>query len=603
MKPKKIIWQIFPANLLILVIALVSVTWYGAASIEDFFLDQAQKGLEARCNLIKKSVADLVREGNLHELREVVTQGGREAGMRITVVDGRGVVLADSSEDPSKMNNHKNRPEIATAFTGDTGNSLRLSKTLRDTLLYVAVPIYLGERKHGTADIVLRCSFSVASLYETIAQSKGRVALGSFIIIIIATLVTLLISRNISKPLEEIRSCAERFSKGDFSKKMQQSIHSSNASLEVVSLASTMDRMAELLDEKIDAIITQRNQLETVFSSMVEAVIAIDTEERVIRINDAAAKLFNVDRDESTGKIVQQIVRNITLQKQITDILSTRKSIETEIVLDNGSGECFLQTNVVALCDGSGESVGALVVLNDVTHLRKLETVRRDFVANVSHELRTPITCIKGYVETLLDGALDDREDAEKFLQIVLRQSSRLNAIINDLLALSRIEQEYTDTVIEFEELPLCTVLDGVLQTCQVEAEQENVRIELNCQAELRMTMNPTLLEQAIVNLVVNGIKYSDDGGLVQVVAGVCEESGNVRISVVDHGCGIGAAHLPRLFERFYRSDKARSRSQGGTGLGLAIVKHIAQAHEGTVEVESEMGHGSVFTMVFPPNR
>lgn len=600
MKPKKIIWQIFPANLLILVIALVSVTWYGATSIEEFFLDEAQKGLEARCNLIKKDIADLVREQNFSELRELAITDGREAGMRITVVDSHGVVLADSSEDPLKMNNHSGRPEIAKAFQGQTGSSLRLSKTLNDTLLYVAIPIYLHERKEGSADVVLRCSFSVASLYANISQSKQRVAVGSSVIVAFAVLVTLLISRNISRPLEEIRSCAERFSKGDFSKRMKQSLHSRNASLEVVSLASTMDRMAELLDEKIGAIVTHRNQLETVFSSMVEAVIAIDTEERVISINDAAAKLFKVDKKESRGKIVQQIVRNLELQQRISHILTSRESVETEIVLNDGGEERFLQTNVVTLYDGNGESVGVLVVLNDVTRLRKLETVRRDFVANVSHELRTPITSIKGYVETLLDGALDNREDAERFLQIVLRQSTRLNAIIDDLLALSRIEQESSNGNIQLERISLCGVLDVALQTCQMKAHQENVKIELNCPKDICLMMNPTLLEQAVVNLVVNAIKYSESGGVVTVAAQLWDNGEKVRISVLDRGCGVGREHLPRLFERFYRSDKSRSRSHGGTGLGLAIVKHIVQAHEGTIDVKSEKGVGSEFTMILP---
>lgn len=599
MRPKKIFWQLFLVNILILATALISISWYGSVSIEEFYLGEARKGLEARCNLIKHQVAALVAEQRLDELRTVVVRGGRESDTRITVIAADGIVLADSNEDPAKMNNHRGRPEIAKAFEGKVGSSLRYSKTLNDTLLYVAIPLYLGERKSGSADIVLRDSFSVASLYDAIDDAKSRVAVGSLIIVLLAVGATLFISRNISRPLEDIRAHAEQFSKGDFSKRLKNHFDSKNASLEVVSLATTLDRMAEMLDEKIDAIVTHRNQLETVFSSMVEAVIAIDSEERIISINDAAAKLFGVDKRDAQGKIVQQIVRNLELQQQISQIRKTRESVETEIVLYDEDGERFLQTNVVTLYDGNGESVGVLVVLNDVTRLRQLETVRRDFVANVSHELRTPITSIRGYVETLLDGAIENRQDAEQFLQIVLRQSTRLNAIIDDLLSLSRIEEESNSGDMVVEEAPLCAVLDAVKQTCQLQADKKQVSIELDCSETAMMTMNPTLLEQAVVNLVVNAIRYSEDGGKVLIRASAAPDN-MIDISVLDNGIGIASEHLPRLFERFYRSDKARSRAQGGTGLGLAIVKHIAQAHKGSVNVESTLGKGTSFTLTLP---
>jgi len=598
-RPKKIFWQFFPLNCLIFIAAIIAIFWYGSISIEKFYLGEARKGLEARCNLIKDRVVELVAQQRFDELRKQVVQGGRQSDTRITVIKNDGTVIADSNEDPAKMDNYHTRPEVAKAFTGQVGSSLRYSKTLNDTLLYVAVPIYFSGKKSGAADIVLRSSFSVASLYEAIDEAKGQVAVGSFIIVILAAVATLLISRNISRPLEEIGAYAERFSKGDFSRKLKHHFDSKNASYEVVTLAATLDQMAEMLDEKIEAIVTHRNQLEAVFSSMVEAVIAIDLEERIISINDAAAKLFDVNKKDAQGKIVQQIVRNLDLQEQISQILKTRESIESEIVLFDDEGEKYLQTNVVTLYDGNSESVGVLVVLNDVTRLRQLETVRRDFVANVSHELRTPITSIRGYVETLLDGAVENREDAEKFLQIVLRQSSRLNAIIDDLLALSRIEQESSSGDIALEEATLCSVLDAVKQTCQLQAEEKQVNVELDCSETVMMAMNPILLEQAVTNLVVNAIRYSNEGGKVLIKVSDAPDN-MVNISVLDNGIGISPEHLPRLFERFYRSDKARSRAQGGTGLGLAIVKHIAQAHKGTVSVNSEPGKGTVFTMTLP---
>ena len=327
------------------------------------------------------------------------------------------------------------------------GKSRRYSKTLDENLLYVAIPLQVSLVQQDVAgavepvNAVLRTSVSVATLDKTLAGIKMRVGMGALAIMLLSGVITLLISRNISRPLEQMTRSAEKFSRGDFSERMLP-VAKKTASLEVITLAVSMDRMAELLDEKIQAIVTHRNQLETVFSSMVEAVIAIDTEERIISLNAAAANLFDLDRLAAPGRLVQQVVRNTRLQQQISHTLTTKEGVEDEIILQDENGERFLQTNVVTLSNGVGENVGVLVVMNDVTRLRRLENVRRDFVANVSHELRTPITSIHGYVETLLDGALDIREDAEKFLHIVLRQSERLTSIIDDLLVLSRIEED-----------------------------------------------------------------------------------------------------------------------------------------------------------------
>jgi two-component system, OmpR family, phosphate regulon sensor histidine kinase PhoR len=254
---------------------------------------------------------------------------------------------------------------------------------------------------------------------------------------------------------------------------------------------------------------------------------------------------------------------------------------------------------VVPLSNGIGENVGVLVVMNDVTKLRRLENVRKDFVANVSHELRTPITSIRGYVETLIDGALDIREDAERFLQIVLRQSVRLSTIIDDLLVLSRIEEDSEREQIRLDKKLLRPVIISAIQTCQLKADEAGVSLAIDCPDNILVEMNETLLEQALVNLLINGITYSKKGDTVMIGGAIAddEQGRTVRITVRDTGCGIAKKHLPRLFERFYRSDKARSRTLGGTGLGLAIVKHIAQAHNGRIEVSSVAGQGAEFTL------
>lgn len=601
MKPTKLIWQIYPATLVVLLAAIVAVTWYGSVVFQKFYLHEAETDLEARANLVKSRVSDYLQQQNYESLRLFCKKAGRESGTRITIIDSKGVVLADSNENPQIMNNHSDRPEIARAFTGVRGRAMRYSDTLKQRMLYIAIPLNSENANNGDVNTVIRMSVPVTALDRTLQELLSRIILGCVFITLGGAVVTLFISSNISRPLEEMTRTAERFAKGDFVQRMTPRLRKTS-SLEVTALATSMDKMAEMLDEKIRAIVTHRNQLETVFSSMVEAVIAIDLEERVISINSAASRLLGISREAAKGKIVQEVIRHTYLQDLVQEILSTHKEVEDEIVMRDGTRDCYLQTSVVPLADGTGESVGVLVVMNDVTKLRRLEHIRRDFVANVSHELRTPITSIRGYVETLLDGALDSREDSERFLEVVLRQSQRLNAIIDDLLALSRIEQESSDGMIHKEEGDLCCILETAIQTCQVNADTQGVMVQCDCTPNLVATMNDTLVEQAVVNLLVNAIKYSSKGDSVEVKAKQIEvkDETMVQVAVLDHGCGISAEHLPRLFERFYRSDKARSRQQGGTGLGLAIVKHIAQAHGGAVDVKSTPGKGSEFIFTLP---
>jgi two-component system phosphate regulon sensor histidine kinase PhoR len=277
--------------------------------------------------------------------------------------------------------------------------------------------------------------------------------------------------------------------------------------------------------------------------------------------------------------------------------MSGYKTIEEDIVFSDQDNKVrYLQAHGTRLRNLGGQHYGALIVLNDITRLQKLEEVRRDFVANVSHELKTPITSIKGFVETLLDGALEDPQNTKRFLGIINKQADRLNSIVEDLLTLSRLEQEGKDkTELLFQEESLSEILQSAVDACKVDAEDKNIEVKVTCPKDLLVFVNGPLLEQAIVNLVVNSIKYSNEESKVHVEAG--RDNGEVVISVRDFGVGIAEEHLPRLFERFYRSDKARSRKLGGTGLGLAIVKHIVQVHEGSVTVESTPGKATVFSI------
>jgi len=597
MRQRKLVWHIFPSFLAAILLGIAAVTWYASTSIQDFFLAHVEADLTARAGLVRARVERLLADPP--QLRSFCVQVGREAVTRITVISPDGSVLADSNESPEAMENHLQRPEIVTALAGGTGQSLRFSRTLNESMLYVAIPIRHATAGAATVNAVLRLAVPVTAIDRALAGIQMRIGLGSIVVVAVAGLLVLFISRRISRPLEGMKQNAEDFARGDFSRKMQMSLPDA-ASLEVASLAASMDRMAEMLGDKITTIETHRQQLDTVFSSMIEAVIAIDKDERVIGINAAAGRLLGVDAGEAAGKFLQAVVRNIELQVQIGRVLSSGEPVENEIVFRDREGEKLLQVRIVSLHEGRAQNVGALAVINDVTKLRRLETIRRDFVANVSHELRTPITSIRGYVETLLDGALDNREVAILFLQTVLRQSERLNVIIDDLLALSRIEQEARVGGMDLREGPLGPVLEAAVQTCRIEAEKAGVGLVVHCPEGILATMNDTLLEQAIVNLLVNAIRYSRSGDMVTVAVALGAGEGGtsqVAISIRDTGCGIAPQHLPRLFERFYRSDQGRSRADGGTGLGLAIVKHIIQAHDGTIDVRSQEGIGSEFTI------
>lgn len=605
MQHRKLIWQIFPSNILITFLAMLAVTWYGSISLHDFYMDEMETGLKARALLISERVNELLSQKSIDSLRSFCIKAGRESSTRITVIDISGKVLADSNEDPDSMDYHDNRVEVQQALQGKTGTSLRYSRTLGENMLYVAIALRPLAGSDSALDLlppvaILRTSVPVTSIDRILHDGQIKIAMGAIPVIVIAALITFFVSRRISMPLERMRHTAQLFSGGDFSQKMSDKLGMSS-SREVVALAGAMDHMAVQLNERIKTINEQRNELETVFSSMIEAVIAIDTDWKIVSINKAAAKIFSVDAQQTQGKILHEVVRNIDLQRQIEEILTTGQPNEEELVLHNGEEERLLRIHGVQLLDSRGTGMGVLLVVNDVTHLRRLENVRRDFVANVSHELKTPVTSIRGYVETLLDGALDDREDALHFLGIVLNQTNRLTAIIDDLLSLSRLEEKVDENEILLTMNKLKPALQEVVQSCQFKADEKNIKLFLSCPDSLQLPMNVILLEQAVTNLVINAIKYSDKGTEVSIlVEEVDDDGGQVIISVVDHGAGIARQHLPRLFERFYRSDKARSRKLGGTGLGLSIVKHIAQAHGGDVEVQSEVSKGTSFFIRLP---
>jgi two-component system phosphate regulon sensor histidine kinase PhoR len=456
-------------------------------------------------------------------------------------------------------------------------------------MMYVALPVVENDLIVGC----VRAALPIKDLTKTLESAFYPVINSGLVIALVAAMISLWLSRRISRPLEEMKRGAERFACGELEGRLP--IYSGE---EMGGLAEAMNQMAVQLDDRIRTVVRQRNEQDAVLSSMIEGVLAVDNEERILRVNQSAAELLNIDHAVAIGRRIQEVIRKPDLQNFVSQALQSQKRIEEDITLVIRGNEIFLQAHGAPLRDSSGKDIGALVVLNDITRLQRLENIRRDFVANVSHELKTPITAIKGSVETLLGGAVEDEESAQRFLDIIARQSDRLNAIIEDLLALSRIEQGEERDGLEKAKTQLRSVFLNTLQACQLKANDKQVALEMDCPDDIEIMINAPLLEQALVNLVDNAIKYSPEKGRVHFSA--LREDSAVVIKVQDWGSGISKEHLPRLFERFYRVDKARSRKLGGTGLGLAIVKHIVQSHNGQIAVESTPGNGSTFIIQLP---
>ncbi|MBN1123983.1 MAG: PAS domain-containing protein [Sedimentisphaerales bacterium] len=589
MQRKKLLWQLYPYYLAIIILSLLAVAWYASGSLRRFYLKQTRSNLEARARMIQEKAVNTYRSQGTQALDELVKRMGQISNTRITYILPSGTVIADSDESPVDMVNHADRPEIIQAYKGQVGWDSRPSDTLKIRMLYVAVPILEGDRVVG----VLRTSVSLASIDEVLTAIYTRIAIGGFVIALLAGVLSFFASRRITRPLEEMRRGAEQFARGDLGHKLHVP-----DSEEIASLAEAMNQMAMDLDERIRTIITQRNEQQAVLSSMIEGVVAVDKHFHLISINDAAADLIGIRNEDCKGKSLQEVIRNTDLYEFVVRALQSNRPIDGQIVLREIGKEQFIQARGAVLIDAHGSEIGAVVVLNDVTQLRRLENMRKDFVANVSHELKTPITSIKGFIETLMDGAIHNPEDAMRFLDIIARQTHRLNAIVDDLLTLSKIEQQTEKTDIELTAASIRPAIAAAVQLCEIKAGEKQIKIEWECDEALRARINSALLEQAVVNLIDNAIKYSETGALVRIEA--LQTQTDVQIRVIDHGCGIEAMYLPRLFERFYRVDKARSRKLGGTGLGLSIVKHIAQAHSGRTTVQSTPGQGSTFTIHLP---
>jgi two-component system phosphate regulon sensor histidine kinase PhoR len=511
MRRRRLLWQLYPAYILLTILALLGVTWYATAMIRQFHYREVSADLEAKARLAEEQIAGGGRSLDRAWLQPLVHEMSIRAYARMTVILPDGQVVADSEEDPARMVNHSDRPEIIEALAGRRGVSTRWSPTLSQEMMYVAVPLMRAGRIIG----VLRTAVPLTWVNLVLQKISVRLYVTAAVAAGIVALLSLVIYRRINRSLRELTRAAESFARGELDHHLP-----ATETIEFRQIAGAMNLMAGQLNNQLRTVVQQRNQLEVLLSSMQDGVLAVDSDENLIILNDSAARLIGVESANVLGRSIQEVVRNSDLQQFVARTLASQDPTRGKVVLEH-EREQFLDVHGTVLRDSQGQDIGAVVVLHDVTRLKRLENMRKDFVANVSHELRTPVTLIKGFMETLLDVQPRSPEDTQQFLTIVAKQAERLNAI-----------------------------------------------------------------------------KYSEPGQPVHVSA--CTEGSELSIAVRDRGRGIAREHLPRLFERFYRVDKSRSRAQGSTGLGLSIVKHIAQAHAGRVDVESVPGQGSTFYIHLP---
>ncbi len=603
---RRLAWSFYPYIVILIVAVAFGTGAFAFYSLHIYHISRATADLELRARVaIEEIPVDLIELPN-PEIREVCETLSNRLGMRLTIVGASGRVIADSdirtgSEvsaetgpgaypiDSSDIESQSYRPEIRTALNGMQGVSRRYSTGLREEVLFVALPIRQGAQIIGAARVSAPI-WAFAPDYRVLQWRLIAALIGA---VGLATLVTYLLSRRVSYAIDSMQSGAERFAAGDFSQPLALPPNK-----DLAGLAEALNRMAGQLDEKIRTITRQRNDQDAILSSLRESVIAVDTNERVLFMNRAAANLLDVDPVRFTGRMMPEIARNSQLLNFVSEQLHRQTDKDTAATTLRLRLDTVLQVSGTPLTDATGATIGLLIVMNDITRLQQLENVRKDFVANVSHELKTPVTAIKGFVETLMDGAVEDELVARDMLSRVAHNAERLNAIIDDLLSLSRIEQEGEQGAIQLVSGSLGSIAAAAISQCELKAKERSIQIDLICEHDVVTRVNALLLEQAVGNLLDNAIKYSSPGGKVLVTVSASESGATVAVR--DFGNGIPPEHLPRIFERFYRVDKARSRKLGGTGLGLAIVKHIANAHGGNVTVKSVVGEGSEFTINLP---
>ncbi|MFH0764340.1 MAG: ATP-binding protein [Candidatus Omnitrophota bacterium] len=581
--------KLIASYVFVILVSFGFVAFFLDKNLEENSLRNIRSSLIAQARLIESHITaeNLKREDSpyLETLAEAL---GQKAKCRITVIGIRGKVLADSEKslgEIPQMENHLYRPEIRAALAGGIGADTRRSPTLKIDMLYVAIPIKDMSNTAG----VLRLALPLEDVRMILSGVRRIVFLGVFLALIFAVILGSVVAARIAGPINRMIRVSRRFSEGDFSRRIIQ-----NSKDEIGELAATLNKMAGDIEDKVGEIQAQNQKLAAIFNGMIEGIIVADRDSRLISINPAVEKIFGISKKEAEGRLFLEKIRNNDISEVIARVLKTGKPVSGEITLLYPVRRIF-EVNAAPIFDNNTAG-GCLVVIHDITEIRRLETVRSDFIANVSHELKTPLTSITGFIETLLEGALDDKENSREFLKIIQEHAARLNNLVNDLLLLSHLESK--EIAMEKKDVDLRQQAEEVILGFKSHLRKKNVGVENELPPGLLVKADKNRIEQVLTNLIDNAIKFNKEKGFIKIYSQAFDD--NIKIIVEDSGIGIPEKDLGRIFERFYRVDKARSRELGGTGLGLAIVKHMVELQEGEVGVESTEGFGSKFWFTLP---
>lgn len=575
--------------ILVILLSFGFVAYFLDKNLEGQALREIKSSLLKQASLIENQLSpENLRREDAASLTSFCKTLSSKTDCRITIIASSGKVLADSERaagEAAVMENHADRPEVKEAMRGTTGEAIRYSSTLNMDMLYIAVPI----GSEGAMRGALRLALPLKSVQEILSATRRSVLLSLLFALALAFTAASILAKAILKPMRRIIYASRKFAAGDFT----HTIYIDSAD-EMGELAVTLNTMARGLQDNIREIRLQNQQLSAILEGMVEAIVAVDKDSRIVSANPAIERVFGVKRREAEGRIFLEVIRNHDLAEVISAVFETSAFLSRELVLAwPVQRTCRVNASPIF----EKESVtGCLLVIHDITEIRRLETMRQDFVANVSHELKTPLTSIKGFVETLLDGALEDAAHARQFLEVIRDHANRLDALVDDLLSLSCLESKAA--VLQKEEIALRALTDEILAGFGSHLRNRSVEARNELPVGLRVGADKDKLGQVLTNLIDNAIKFNKENGSIRIYAE--EREGRPTLIVEDTGIGIPRKDIPRIFERFYRVDKARSRELGGTGLGLSIVKHIIELHGGSVGVESIEGIGTKFFFTLP---
>ncbi|OGO80203.1 MAG: PAS domain-containing sensor histidine kinase [Clostridiales bacterium GWC2_40_7] len=551
-----------------------------ASLIEHQISQNLKKGQIIDFNLEAVAYADILRYSSLLE------KNLEKLEPRITFIDYNGKVIGESDADFQSMENHLGRKEIKEAVNGGIGLDIRFSETLKMDFIYVAKPV-------KAAETVIRVSLPLTQLKNINRTIWLYSGIGILAGLALTMLLAVKFTSSLTLPVNELNIVSREISRGNYSKRA--SVKSDD---ELGQLAGTFNEMANELEKTVADLKDKNIKFDSIMNSMTNGFVAVDRKQKILLINEIACRFLDIDYDEDIiGKNLIDVIRNHKINKLLLQTVESNKSSVHEISISQPDEKTFrIYANPIKYPESSDSNSGGILSIMDITNIKKLEQIRTDFVSNVTHELKTPLTSIRGFVETLRSGAIDDGEVSDKFLEIIDIEAERLYMLINDILQLSEIETKQKDSNIATHDFG--SIINEVFSILQGAADKKSIELSCNIEGSINITANRDRIKQMLINLIDNAIKYNVENGSVRVKAWKAE--GRIVLSVKDTGIGIAQQHLTRIFERFYRVDKGRSRNMGGTGLGLSIVKHIVNLYNGDIKVESEPGKGTEFVIQLP---